>query len=80
MNDPENRNIVNAHRCDVLGLSAATCGSEKLILLTLRMKPNSFEVTELTFSLSQARERLQTELADLLARHPLLQEEISDAT
>jgi hypothetical protein len=65
MNDPENRNVVNAHRCDVLGL---------------RMTPNSFEVTELTFSLSQARERLQTELAELLARHPLLQEENSDAT
>lgn len=80
MNDPENRNNVNAHRCDVLGLSAATCGSEKLILLTLRMTPNSFEVTELTFTLSQARERLQTELADLLARHPLLQEENSNAT
>jgi hypothetical protein len=47
MNDPENRNIVNAHRCDVLGIRAATCGSEKLVLLT---------------------------------RHPLLQEENSDAS
>jgi hypothetical protein len=66
---------VNAQRCEVLGISAATCGGEKLILLTLRMTHNSFAVTELTFSLSQARERLQTDLADLLERHPLLAEE-----
>jgi hypothetical protein len=79
MNDPENLNFVNAQRCEILGISAATCGGEKLIPLTLRMTSNSFIVTSLTFSLLQGRERFQADLADLLARHPLLKEESCDA-
>ena len=64
-----------AVKCDLLAINAATCHGEKHVLLTIRMNPNSFEVTEILVSLSQAKERLQLDLADLLERSPVFEDE-----
>lgn len=64
-----------AIKCDLLAINAATCHEEKHVLLTIRMNPNSFEVTELLIPLSQAEERLQLDLADLLERSPVFKDE-----
>ena len=63
-----------ANKCDLLAINAATCQDEKYVLLTIRMDPNSFKVTEILFPLSQAQERLQLDLADLLERSPVFNE------
>lgn len=64
-----------AIKCDLLSINAATCHGEKHVLLTIRMNPNSFEVTEILIPRSQAEERLQLDLADLLARSPVFEDE-----
>ena len=64
-----------AVKCDLLAINAATCSDEKHVLLTIRMNPNSFEVTEILIPLSQAKERLQLDLADLLERSPVFEDE-----
>lgn len=63
-----------AIKCDLLSINAATCHGEKYVLLTIRMNPNSFGVTEILIPRSQAEERLQLDLADLLARSPVFNE------
>ena len=73
-NNDQHFNEVQAVKCEILGSSAATQAGEKCVLLTVRMNPNSYKVTELLFSLSQAKERLQIDVADLLERSPLFQE------
>lgn len=70
--DDEDRTTeTHASKCDLLAINAATCQGGKYVLLTVRMNPNSFEVTEILIPLAQARERLQIDLADLLERSPL---------
>ena len=64
-----------AVKCDLLAIDAATCHEEKHVLLTVRMNPNSFQVTEILMPLSQAKERLQLDLADLLERSPVFEDE-----
>lgn len=63
-----------AIKCDLLSINAATCHGEKYVLLTIRLNPNSFEVTEILIPLSQAEERLHVDLADLLERSPVFNE------
>ncbi|APZ93359.1 hypothetical protein [Fuerstiella marisgermanici] len=60
-----------ALKCDLLAINAATCQDGKYVLLTIRMNPNSFKVTEILIPLSQAQDRLQVDLADLLERSPV---------
>lgn len=64
-----------AMKCDLLAVNAAICHDDKYVLLTIRMNPYSFEVTEILIPLSQAQERLQLDLADLLERSPVFREE-----
>ncbi len=63
-----------ANKCELLAINAATCEGEKYVLLTMRMNPYSFEVTEILIPLSQAQDRLQIDLADLLERSPVFNE------
>ena len=63
-----------ALKCDLLAINAATCQDGKYVLLTVRMNPNSFEVTEILIPLSQAKERLQIDMADLLERSPIFED------
>ncbi|TWU49264.1 hypothetical protein [Rubripirellula reticaptiva] len=63
-----------ALKCDLLAINAATCHDGKYVLLTVRMNPNSFKVTEILIPLAQAQERLQIDLADLLERSPVFKE------
>jgi hypothetical protein len=62
---------VHATKCEILGMSAATYEGEKVLLLTVRMNPHSHGISEIAIPLHQARERLQFDLADLLARSPV---------
>lgn len=64
-----------AMKCDLLAVNAAICHDDKYVLLTIRMNPNSFQVTEILIPLSQARDRLQLDLADLLARSPVFEDQ-----
>ena len=43
---------MQAVKCDLLAINAATCHEEKHVLLTFRMNPNSFQVTEILIPLS----------------------------
>lgn len=72
--DDDQTNDIQAMRCEILGISAATSGGEKGITLAVRANPNSFEVTELFFRVAQAQERLQIDVADLLERSPVFNE------
>lgn len=63
-----------ANKCDLLAINAAICHDDKYVLLTVRMNPSSFQVTEILIPFSQAQERLQVDLADLLERSPVFNE------
>ena len=65
-----------ATKCEILGISAATGEGEKHVLLTVRLNPYSYEVTQIIISLEQARERLKLNLANLVERHPMLNGEL----
>lgn len=71
-NDPQE---TNAQKVDVLAISAAKGEGEIFLLLTVRLNPYSYGVTELLVPLHQARERFQTDLSDLLERSPIFNSE-----
>ncbi len=74
MND-EQDNQTQALKAELLGISAATSEGEKFVLLTMRMNPFSYEVTEVLIPVHQAQQRLQVDLADLLERHPIYKDQ-----
>ncbi|WP_146524025.1 hypothetical protein [Novipirellula artificiosorum] len=60
--------------CEILALNAATHAGTDFVLLTVRLNPFSFQTTELLVPLTQARDRLQVDLADVLERSPVFKD------